>query len=160
MQVVDSGDSKKPCFSLAAHTSDVGDGEMCHGDIVMVHADPGGEDLHGKEVLVIPFDLRRHTRKETPFTIFEADDVASPLGAVSQKEEDESVESPKSSKCQYGVNSVTVPNPVLERFGASRSAVCLRSKERTLPSKKIAFAVVDGGQRRTQSIWLPTSHRS
>lgn len=90
------------------------------GDKGIVEEDEALVDdgFHGKNVSSTAFDPRKYTRVMTWFTISHIDEVTSPLRTVSQKSEDELVESLKYGKFQYGIGLTAVANFVSGPVGA------------------------------------------
>lgn len=69
--------------SSVSHISDVGAGKKVYKNIAEVPASPVDQDLHGKEVSSVPFDPRMYSSDEIWLTIFQVDELTSPLRAVS-----------------------------------------------------------------------------
>lgn len=63
----------------------------------------------------------RYTRREIWPTLFQVDEVTSPLRTFSKKQENELMEPLKFSKYQNGVGLMAVADPVTGRLGAVRS---------------------------------------
>lgn len=99
MRVIGSADDIAAHSSSAPRTSDVGAGKEGHKGIVKNFVD---EDGHGKMFSVLFFDPRKYNRDKNRHTIFQADEVTNPASAVFKKHEEKLMESPESSKHQYG----------------------------------------------------------
>lgn len=85
----------------ASHTSDVGAGEVGDKDVVEIAeapVDPVHEDLRGKKVSVIPFELRKYSRNGIWLTVCQVNEVTILLRTVLQMQEYELMESLKSNK--------------------------------------------------------------
>lgn len=74
------------------------------------------EELHARECSAFTLNLQNFSREEIWLTIFQVNEVKSPLRADSQKQEDELTESLQSSK--YGAVLTAVANLFSGHFGA------------------------------------------
>lgn len=87
-----------PRRSPAVYASDVGADNEGSEDIFQVSIDPAGGDLHGEGFLVPSFSPQTCEREDTWLTISQGDHLLDALRTVFQRDENDPMELPKSSK--------------------------------------------------------------
>lgn len=129
MRIAVSADSNTLRYSSTSHTSKVGAGETKNEQSVRASMDNDvdevpvrciDEDFRGRNISLIPFDPRKHSRKEICLTIFQIGEMTNLLCAVSRSHDETLKESLQSNKYQYGAGLMTLPNLVSGRFGTAR----------------------------------------
>lgn len=135
MRAAGSADNIKARFSTAAHSFEVEAGEAGDDSIVSFSVSPVDEDLQGRGSLMLPFGVQKYSDKEIWLTTSQADNAASPLYAVPQKQKDELRESLEFSHQQYSVGPIAVADTSLGASAQYKSTICLRSKKGICSSK-------------------------
>lgn len=92
--------------------------------------------MHGEEVLLSFLGPQKCNPKKVWLTLSQVDEVTSPLCAVSQKHEDERMESTEFISYQYGVGLMTLANLSLGASAQLMLTICPSAEERICSSNK------------------------
>lgn len=125
-----------PTYSAGPHSPVVVNVESSPGDAVKVSID---DHVGRKKVAVRFFYPQTYRCEEVWLTTFRVDKVQNRIRAVSQKPEDDSVESPRVKRYQYGAQLMVVANHLSGNFGAANVDSMLNNRAGKVLSREQLF---------------------